>query len=363
MEPSSNALHGWQATKFRWVIRVRAGSAALVRRPAGSFYGFRLPGDSSIDTGMEWARHVEVGATPRFPLAGVASCAGGRGGCTVTHAAAGSRGRGACVGCPGTKGRSAGCGRQLRLEAPDPGIGLRRLGCQRLGISPGAAVSRRFAVVHRLGSCRAAAHAVGGGSRIRRGRWRRGRATSWRTAQAGRCCVGVRYVRRWRGPAGCRRRARGEGREAAPEDHGAPVDKHDVTIPNASWAEPAVDRDLGGHPNPSTEDRDQNMTLAPLVRVRHGPGGVPARRKRPEARPDFAPRRFHMPRQERGADAHPWDPRRPADAAQFCVAANPQMLRTRRSRRGIGPRRARIVRYSRIANCARKCTRSLVIVT
>ena len=59
--------------------------------------------------------------------------------------------------------RSAGCGGQLRLEAPDPGIGLLRLGCQRLGISPGAAVSRRFAVVRRLDRCRAAAHAVGGG--------------------------------------------------------------------------------------------------------------------------------------------------------------------------------------------------------
>ncbi len=65
----------------------------------------RLPGDSSIDTGMERAWNVEVRATPRFPLAGVASCAGGRGGCTVTHAAAGSRGRGTCVGCPGTKVR------------------------------------------------------------------------------------------------------------------------------------------------------------------------------------------------------------------------------------------------------------------
>ena len=53
--------------------------------------------------------------------------------------------------------RSAGCGGQLRLEAPDPGIGLLRLGCQRLGISPGAAVSRRFAVVRRLDRCRAAA--------------------------------------------------------------------------------------------------------------------------------------------------------------------------------------------------------------
>ena len=41
--------------------------------------------------------------------------------------------------------RSAGCGGQLRLEAPDPGIGLLRLGGQRLGVSPGAAVSRRFA--------------------------------------------------------------------------------------------------------------------------------------------------------------------------------------------------------------------------
>ena len=54
----------------------------------------RLAGDSPIDTGMEWAWYVEVRATPRFPLAGVASGAGGRGGCTVTHAAAGSRGWG-----------------------------------------------------------------------------------------------------------------------------------------------------------------------------------------------------------------------------------------------------------------------------
>ena len=36
----------------------------------------RLRGDSSIDTGMEWARSVEGRATRRFPLAGVASCAG-----------------------------------------------------------------------------------------------------------------------------------------------------------------------------------------------------------------------------------------------------------------------------------------------
>lgn len=147
----------------------------------------------------------------------------------------------------------------------------------------------------------------------------------------------------WRARAGRQRLA--PGRDAVVRPFLVVTDRG---IPNASWAEPAV-------------DRDQDLTLAPLVRVRHGPGGVPARRKRPGARPDFAPRRFHMPRQERGADAHPWDPRRPADAAQFCVAGNPQMLRTRRSRRGIGPRRARIVRYSRIANCARKCTRSLGI--
>ena len=41
------------------------------------------------------------------------------------------------------------------------------------------------------------------------------------------------------------------------------------------------------------------------------------------------------------------------------VTGNPQSLRTRRSHRGIRPRRARIVRYSRITNCARKCTRPL----
>ena len=38
--------------------------------------GLRLRGDSSIDTGMEWARSVQGRATRRFPLAGVASCAG-----------------------------------------------------------------------------------------------------------------------------------------------------------------------------------------------------------------------------------------------------------------------------------------------
>ena len=57
----------------------------------------RLRGDSSIDTGMEWAWSVEVQATRRFPLSGVACCAGVRDGCAVTHAAAGSRGRSTCV--------------------------------------------------------------------------------------------------------------------------------------------------------------------------------------------------------------------------------------------------------------------------
>ena len=66
----------------------------------------RLRGDSSIDTGMEWAWSVEVQATRRFPLSGVACCAGVRDGCAVTHAAAGSRGRSTCVGCPGHGGQS-----------------------------------------------------------------------------------------------------------------------------------------------------------------------------------------------------------------------------------------------------------------
>ena len=81
----------------------------------------RLAGDSTIDTGMEWAWNVEVRATPRFPLAGVASCAGGRGGCTVTHAAAGSRGRGTCVGCPGTKGKVCWLRRPATVGSTRPG--------------------------------------------------------------------------------------------------------------------------------------------------------------------------------------------------------------------------------------------------
>ena len=79
----------------------------------------RLPGDSSIDTGMEWAWHVEVRATPRFPLAGVLRLA--RQAEAAAHAAAGSRGRGACVGCPGTKGRSAGLRRPATAGSTRPG--------------------------------------------------------------------------------------------------------------------------------------------------------------------------------------------------------------------------------------------------
>ena len=97
------------------------GVACRVAKKSNNKGGLRLAGDSTIDTGMEWAWNVEVRATPRFPLAGVASCAGGRGGCTVTHAAAGSRGRGTCVGCPGTKGKVCWLRRPATVGSTRPG--------------------------------------------------------------------------------------------------------------------------------------------------------------------------------------------------------------------------------------------------
>ena len=76
---------------------------------------------------------------------------------------------------------------------------------QRLGISPGAAVSRRFAAALQRGRCGAPLTRSAAEGRIRRGRRGRRRATSWRTGRAGRGCVGGRCVQRWRAPAGCRR--------------------------------------------------------------------------------------------------------------------------------------------------------------
>ena len=172
--------------------------------------GLRLPGDSSINTGMECGGNVESPSDDEVPLVDVASHAGCRRGCTVTQPQqeAGHGVRAAAYHFqtgPGYGGQGLPvCGAQLPFEHPAQTAGGRASG-QRLGISPGAAVSRQArsrvnAVVPARPLTRAAAEA-----RIRRGRWARGRATSWRTGRAGRVCVGARCVRRWRGPAGCRR--------------------------------------------------------------------------------------------------------------------------------------------------------------
>ena len=134
----------------------------------------------------------------------VASHAGCRRGCTVTQpqqeAGHGVRAS-AChfqTG-PGYGGQGLPvCGAQLPLEHPAQTAGGRASG-QRLGISPGAAVSRRAlshvnAVVPARPLTRAAAEA-----RIRRGRRGRRRVTSWRTARAGRGCVGGRWCARQTG--------------------------------------------------------------------------------------------------------------------------------------------------------------------
>ena len=131
----------------------------------------------------------------------VASHAGCRRGCTVTQPQqeAGHGVRAAACHFqtgPGYGGQGLPvCGAQLPFEHPAQTAGGRASG-QRLGISPGAAVSRRArsrvnAVVPARPLTRAAAEA-----RIRRGRGGRRRATSWRTARAGRGCVGGRWCAR-----------------------------------------------------------------------------------------------------------------------------------------------------------------------
>ena len=88
---------------------------------------------------------------------------GVRGGCAVTHAVAGSRGRSTCVGySEARRVESVGCGGQPGLEAPDPGIGLLCPGGQRFDTSPGAAVSRG-SVARQCARCGAAVDADGGG--------------------------------------------------------------------------------------------------------------------------------------------------------------------------------------------------------
>ena len=96
------------------------------------------------------------------------------------------------------RAKSAGRGVEPGLEASDPGIELSRLGGQRLGISSGAAVSRG-SVARQCARCGAALTRPAAAGRIRRGRWARGRATSWRTGRAGRVCVGGRWCARQTG--------------------------------------------------------------------------------------------------------------------------------------------------------------------
>ena len=111
---------------------------------------------------MEWAWRVEVQATRRS-LAGVASCAGDRGGCAVTRAAAGSRGRSTCVSYRGTEGKVCWLQGPARVGSTRPRHRtVAPWGEQRLGISPGAAVSRG-SVARQCARSGAALDAAGGG--------------------------------------------------------------------------------------------------------------------------------------------------------------------------------------------------------
>ena len=125
----------------------------------------------------------------------VASYAGRRGGCTVTLPGSGARRK--CVGLPGH-------GKVCRLPSAATVGSIPRISGRRASGSASRHFTRRGgqprgrsrvnALVSVLHLTRAAAEA-----RMRRERWSRGRATSWRTAQAGRGCVGVRWCARQTG--------------------------------------------------------------------------------------------------------------------------------------------------------------------
>ena len=162
--------------------------------------GIRLPGDSSIDTGMEWAGIVEARATTRFlwwtlHLTREAAVA------ALFHAP----GTGSCVGLRGHGGQGLLAAERSYRSSTDPR-------CRPPGASAGSISAfhpaRRSAAgsaARQRGRSGAALTRAAAEARIRRGRGGRRRATSWRTARAGRGCVGGRCVRRWRGPAVCRR--------------------------------------------------------------------------------------------------------------------------------------------------------------
>ena len=185
--------------------------------------GLRLPGDSSINTGMEWAGSVEARALTRFlwwtlhrtrdaAVAALLPC----------H----SRKRGTAQVCrlawarQGLQAAERSYGWKHPPDIGPPSLGVSVSACHPARRSA-AGRSRVNALVPVLHLTRGAAEA-----RMRRGRWSRGRATSWRTGRAGRGCVGGRCVRRWRGPAGWRRH---DGVAAVAGDHplrcgGGPVD-------------------------------------------------------------------------------------------------------------------------------------------
>ena len=184
------------------VIAARGRSLFAEPRCSGSLAMMdclRLRGDSSIDTGMEWAWSVEVQATRRFPLSGVACCAGVRDGCAVTHAAAGSRGRSPCVGCPGHGGQSLlAAGSSQVWKHPTQASDCRALGGSVSAFHPArksaagrSRVNALVAVLYGRGRRRQAEYVGDDGLGDAQHRWRTGRA--------GRVCVGGRWCARQTG--------------------------------------------------------------------------------------------------------------------------------------------------------------------
>ena len=155
-----------------------------------------------MNTGMECGENVKARATTRFhwctlPVtrdaaeAALLPSRSRKPGTGTGHRLAFQTGQ-------GTKGKVCWLRRAATVQAPSPDSRRPSLGAASR-YSPDAAVSRRAlsrvnAVVPARRLTRAAAEA-----RMRRGRWSRGRATSWRTGRAGRVCVGVRWCARQTG--------------------------------------------------------------------------------------------------------------------------------------------------------------------